>query len=368
MVEVVVIGGGIMGCATALALHDRGAAVNVVEAERPGAAATGASAGMLAPQYESPGPGPLYRLGVRARDGYDDFVTTLEGLSGDRLHLRRDGMLVANRTAEEQEDALTSVQWQQAEGQRAEVLSAGDAARLQAGLRDDIDSWLWLPDEGQIDTQILAGALPAALAATDIRVIAGSRVEGVLAEGGAVTGVALADGRTLSADRVVLAAGAWSRRVDGVPGALPVRPVRGQMLRFPAGSALLTRLVATHHGDYLVPRDDGTVLAGSTMEDVGLDRTVTDAGATAIHEAVVGLVPGLERARPEERWADVRPVSADTLPVLGPDPELDGLFYATGAGRNGILLGPISGRIVADLVVNGTSDVDWTPFGIERFR
>ena len=356
-----------MGCATALALHDRGALVSVVEAEAPGAAATGASAGMLAPQYESPGPGPLYRLGVRARDGYDAFVETIERLSGVDLHLRRDGMLVANRTGAEHEAAEEAVAWQRDEGQRAEILDPADAAAVQDGLSPDPVSWLWLPDEGQIDTQLLTEALPAAIAATDVRMIAGVRVDRVLTGSGRAVGVALEDGRTLSADRVVLAAGAWSDRVGGLPAPVPVRPVRGQMLRFPAGSATLGPLVASHQGDYLVPRHDGTILAGSTMEDVGFDRTVTDDAAAAIHHEAAGLVPGLRGARPAERWADVRPVSADTLPILGPDPELDGLFYATGAGRNGILLGAVSGRITAELITEGSSAFDWQPFGIERF-
>lgn len=368
MIEVVVIGGGIAGCATALALHEMGAAVNLVDAERPGAAATGASAGMLAPQYESPGPGPLYRLGIRARDGYDAFVSTIETLSGHRLHLRRDGMLVANRTEAEHAKALESAAWQRAEGQRAEVLTPDEAATVQAGLAPDVVSWLWLPDEGQIDTQHLVEALPAALAGTDIRVITAVRVERVVSEAGTVTGVALEDGRTLSADRVVLAAGAWSDRVDGLPHGVPVRPVRGQMLRFPTGSADLTPLVATHDGRYLVPRHDGSVLAGSTMEDAGYDRTVTPEGAAGIHGAAARLVPGLGDARAAERWADVRPISRDRLPILGPEPDLHGLFYATGHGRNGILLGPVSGRIVASLVLDDAPDVDWTPFAIARFR
>lgn len=357
-----------MGCAAALTLDARGAAVNVVEAERPGAAATGASAGMLAPQYESPGAGPFYRLGVTARGTYDDFVSTLEDLSGHHLHLRRDGMLVANATDAEHREATASARWQRAEGQRAEILSAGEAAALQEGLSPDAVSWLWLPDEGQIDTQLLVAALPAALAATSTRVISGVRVDRVLTRGNAVAGVALEDGRTLDADRVVLAAGAWSDRIGGLPGPVPVRPVRGQMLRFPAGSAPLTRLVATHHGRYLVPRHDGSVLSGSTMEEVGHDRTVTEAGAAAIHEGAASLLPRLGDARPAEHWADVRPLSADTFPILGPDPELHGLFYATGGGRNGILLGPISGRVAADLIMDRDPEVDWAPFGIDRFR
>jgi len=148
---------------------------------------------------------------------------------------------------------------------------------------------------------------------------------------------------------------------------VPVRPVRGEMLRFPPGAVDLAKLVTSHAGRYLVPRVDGSVLAGSTMADVGFDRTVSDEGVRTIHDGVVRLVPALADRRPSERWADVRPLSDDALPILGPDPELDGLVYATGYGRNGILLGPLSGAIVADLVLDGESRHDWRPFSIERF-
>ncbi|MEJ2185739.1 MAG: glycine oxidase ThiO [Gemmatimonadota bacterium] len=367
MLETVVIGGGIAGCTTALELWRRGAAVNIVEAERPGAGATGASAGMLAPQYESPGAGPLFRLGVEARDHYAAWVRDTEVLTDDSLHLRPGGMLVANLTPEEHADAENAVRWQRAEGQQAELVDRAEAARLQPGVTDDAVSYLWLPSEAQVDTQHMVGVLAAALAATDIRLITGQRVAAVRTQGAAVRGVRLEDGRELAADRVVLAAGAWSNAVDGLPRHIPLRPVRGEMLRFPPGAVDLSRLVTSHAGRYLVPRVDGSVLAGSTMAEVGFDRTVTEEGVRTIHDGVAQLVPALADRRPSERWADVRPLSDDALPILGPDPELDGLVYATGYGRNGILLGPISGSIVADLVLTGESEHDWRPFSIQRF-
>lgn len=367
MIEVIVIGGGIIGSATALALEEAGAAVNLVDAERPGAAATGASAGMLAPQYESPGPGPILELGLAARAQYDAFAATIRKLAGTDLHLRRDGMLVANFSDGERARAEEDVRWQREMGLNAEVVDAGAAARIQPGLSPDVGSWLWLPDEAQVDTQLLVDALPAALAATDVRVIAGVRVDLVLERQGAVVGVTLADGRTLDADVVVLAAGAWSDTIQGLPRTVPVKPVRGQMLRFAPGTVDLRRLVSTHAGRYIVPRHDGSVLAGSTMEEVGYDRSVTDDGARAIGATVANLVPGLDGARPMEHWADVRPLTEDGMPILGPDPELDGLVYATGHGRNGILLGPISGRITAAAVLDEAPPHPWEPFGIGRF-
>lgn len=367
MLEVVVVGGGIAGAAVALELVERDVAVNLVDAEGPGGAATGASAGMLAPQYESAGPGPLFELTLEARSFHRSFVARLERLSGRSLHARWDGMLVANLSEVERAAAEDDAAWQRAAGQAAEVVDRQDARRIEPSLGTVPASYLWLPGEGQIDSQVLARALPEALHATPARVIIGPRVVALDAAGGRVRGVRLDDGRSLEAEAVVLAAGAWSGTIDGLPRALPVRPVRGHMVRYPPGLATLGPLVATHAGRYLVPRSDGTILAGSTMDEVGFDRSLSEAGLAAVRRSAGELVPALAGAEPAERWADLRPLTADLLPVLGPDPALDGLFYATGYGRNGILLGPLAGRIVADLVTSGRAGPDWTPFSAARF-
>ncbi|NIP82982.1 MAG: glycine oxidase ThiO [Gemmatimonadetes bacterium] len=367
MLEVVVVGGGIAGATVALELVDRGAAVNVVDAEGVGGAATGASAGMLAPQYESAGPGPLFEMAVRSRDRYPTFVDRVEALSGRSLRLRRDGMLVANLTDAERRRAESDVEWQGSAGQRAEVIDADAARRLEPGLGSSAESYLWLAAEGQVDSQALAVALGEALAATDARVVTGRRVAALVSRGGRVTGVRLEDGRSLAADAVVVAAGAWSGELEGLPRTIPVRPVRGHMLRYPAGSAALGRLVATHAGRYLVPRSDGTVLAGSTMDEVGFDRSLSDAGLAAVARSAAELLPALADAEPVERWADLRPLSEDGLPILGPDPDLDGLVYATGYGRNGILLGPLAGRIAAGMVLGEGDESEWLAFSPARF-
>jgi glycine oxidase len=352
MLEVVVVGAGMAGVAAALELAERGAAVNLVEESRPASAATGASAGMLAPQYESPGFGPLYRLGVRSRSDWPAFARRLEELSGQPFGIRQDGMLVANWTDAEEDAAREACRWQRGAGQAAEVVAVREALELQEGLGGDARSWLWLPDEAQVDAQRLVDVFEAALRATAIRLVHGVRVTGVATRGGAAVGVTLEDGRTMSADRVVLAAGAWTGKIEGAGPTVTVRPVRGQMLRFRGGPAL-RRLVASHAGRYLVPRDDGSVLAGSTMEEAGFDRSITEAGEEAIRASADRLLPGLGAEAPAERWADLRPMPPDGLPILGPDPAVSGLYHATGYGRNGILLGPITGAIVAEQVTGG---------------
>ena len=367
MLEIVVIGSGIAGFAAALALWERGAAVTITEASRPGSGATGASAGMLTAQYETAGPDENFRFCLESRTRYPEFAARLEELSGHSLHLRWDGMLVANLTPEEHEDATETVRWQEEAGLQAELLDPEAAAEVQPGISTGPISYLWLPDEGQLDSQRLAAALGDAIARTEIRLIAGNSTAEILARDGAVVGVAMTDGRRLDADRVVLAAGAWSCTIAGLSRPLPVRPVRGQILRFPSGAVALDRIVASHAGSYLVPRADGTVLAGSTMEEVGFDRSITEGALRAIHESVSELVPSLADRKPTEQWAGLRPISADTLPIIGPDPELEGLFYATGYGREGILISPLAASVVADLAVSGESAIGWSPFRPGRF-
>ncbi len=366
MTEVVVIGGGIAGAAVALELVERGVAVNVVDAERPGAAATGASAGMLAPQYESPGRSPLFDLLVQSRDHFPDFAARLEALSGHSLPVRWPGMLVANVSAEETEAARDAVRWQEEAGQPSEIVSPEEADGLQSGINQGVDSFVWLPREGLVDSQALAEVLPEALTATDVRLITGRQVVEIMRSAGRVSGVRLADGRSLDADVVVVAAGAWSDGIKGLPRSLPVKPVRGHLLRFPPGEAPLQRVLASHAGRYIVPRDDGSMLAGSTMDYVGFDRSLSEEGMKTVHRSATELLPALATAEAVERWADLRPISTDGLPVIGPDPEVKGLHYATGYGRNGILLAPLAGRVVAELITEGASPTDWRPFSADR--
>ncbi len=368
MLEIVVVGAGIAGFAAALALWERGAAVTVVEATRPGAGATGASAGMLVAQYEAGGPTEKFWFCLESRKRYPEFVAKVEELSGRSLEMRRDGMLVANLSPEEHDEACETVRWQREAGLQAELVEPDRAAQLQPGVSSEAVSYLWLPDEGQLDSQRLAELIADAIGRTDIRLISGNAVAEIRSRGGSVIGVAMADGRTLDADRVVLAAGAWSGEVAGLPRPLPVRPIRGQILRFADDASSMQRIVASHAGRYLVPRSDGSVLAGSTMEEVGFDRSITEDGERAVHESVSELVPALAGRRPLERWAGLRPISADMSPIIGPDPDLAGLLYATGYGRDGILVSPLAANVIAELAVDGETGIDWRPFRPDRFE
>lgn len=366
--HVLVCGGGIAGCAVALSLRARGAAVTLVEREVPGARATGASAGMLTARWESEPGSPLHPLALRARGDADRFYAWVQELSGHPLELRRDGMLVANFAAEEHQAARARVAGGEAAGvgPGARVLDPSEAAEIQPGL-GEARSWLWLPEEGQVDAQALATALEVALRRADVRLLSGIAVASVRSRGGVVTGGTLENGDRIPADRLVVACGAWSGRLEGLPRPLPVRPVRGQIVRLRPAPAGLRCLVGDHGGRYVVPRGDGSALAGSTMEDVGFDATVTAEGAAGIREAAARLVPALGRAEAEERWAGLRPLTPDGLPVLGLDPDLEGLAWAAGYGRNGILLAPLAGELLAGLLLGDAPGAELEAFRPDRF-
>ncbi|NJD09560.1 MAG: FAD-dependent oxidoreductase, partial [Gemmatimonadetes bacterium] len=228
-------------------------------------------------------------------------------------------------------------------------------------------SWQRLPDEAQVDAQRRAVALGPAIQAAGVRRRRGQPVTELLAHAERVTGVRTAAGDVIPAGAVVLAAGPWSPALAGLPRQLPVHPVRGQILRLRPAAIPGWPLVATHDARYLVPRENGSVLVGSTMEESGFDDAVTDEARLLLAEHAAALVPVLGEAPIVERWAGLRPITPDRWPIVGPEPRLEGLCYATGHGRNGILLGPLSGRIVADLLLEGNSEVPWECLRPDRF-
>lgn len=369
--EVLVVGGGVAGCSVALELLERGAGVTVLEpgAEGP---STRAAAGMLTARYECADDEALLRLGMRSRALHSRFLGRVERLSGMDLDLRADGMLVANRNDAAEEEAREMVRWQarvlgtSGSGPEPRILSPEEAASRHPWASRKMESYLWLPGEAQVDAQSLADALPAAVRAGGgaVREEAAARLR---VRDGRAAGVETRAGRTADADAVVLAAGAWSERVEGLPRRVPVRPVRGQILRLDPGGEPPAPLLADHRGRYAVPRSDGTVVAGSTMEEAGFEVAVTREGRSAIRRAVGTLAPPLEDAPAVDGWSGLRPIAEDGRPILGPDPELDGLHYATGYGRNGVLLAPAAASEVVDRILDDGAGVGPGPFRPDRF-
>jgi len=364
--DVLIVGGGIMGSAVALRLAQRGVGVTVIERGIPGAEASSAAAGMLAPQTEADGPGPMLALGLKSRALYPDLAVELREATGIDVGYQRSGVLALG-FGEEDDRALSFRRtWLVAQGQRAELLAEPALRTLEPALGPSVRAALHFPDDAQVNPAALARAFSQAAAGAGAHFLQGRYVRRVVVEQGAVTGLEL-DGEVLSTGTVVLAAGSWSGLVEGggVPASV-VRPARGQLVAIETRPPLFHHVLSVHGRGYLVPRRDGTVVAGSTVEMVGFRKEVTVGGLATILQLARTLVPGLSDAPVLSSWSNFRPYTEDQLPVLGAT-AVRGLFLATGHHRNGILLAPITGDAIARLVATGDAGVDLAPFSVTRF-
>jgi glycine oxidase len=343
--DVIVIGGGAVGAACARELAAAGRTVLVVEPGGSTGQAWRAAAGMLAPQIEADGDDPLLELGLAARDHYRELAATLRERTGMDIGLWQEGIARVAGDEVEAGELRSKVASQRRRDHTCDWLEPDEVRRRWPWLGPTRGS-LWAPQDGALDPEQLVGALLADAALHGATVVNG-RVIRIDEVGGRVAGVSTESGR-YSARAVVLAAGAWSGLLQGLPRPIPIQPVRGQMaaLPWPAG---VGRAIVYHKDCYLLARGTEAIL-GSTMEYVGFHPEVTPAGIARIFAATMALCPGLIRGKPQRTWAGLRPVSPDGLPIIGEEPLLPGLWYATGHGRNGILLAGITGVIIRQLL------------------
>lgn len=343
--DVVIIGGGVVGLSVADALARQGASVTVLEASLPGAASF-AAAGMLAPLAETRGPGPFLDLALASLRRYPDFTALLREEAETDLAIQGPGMLRVARTEAEAEAQCAAWEWQQETGLPLSCLSADELRRLEPALGPDIRAALFSPEERHIAPRILHCALQRACQRHGVEVRVETLVVGFETADGRVTAVQTPQG-VISGGHFIVSGGAWSQGLAKMLGAcLPVSPLRGQALALSPEMPLPLRHTLYTHGGYLVPRA-GQIIVGATEEIVGFDAGCTPEGQTYLQELANVLVPSLSSSRVTERWAGLRPVSADGLPLLGRLPGWANLHAATGHGRNGILLAPITGEVMA---------------------
>ncbi len=350
--RVAVIGGGVMGCATALALAERGVDAIVLERAVPGAEASSAAAGILGAQAELHGRDREADLFLRAREAWIPWARELRGTTGIDVGHRVSGVLRIARSGAERADLEREVAWQAGRGLRASLLDPREAHEVEPELAADVVAAAHFPDDAQVDPPALLRALMAALARSDrVAVRGGATVHGLLLERDRCVGVRLDEGE-LRADAVVLAAGSWSSLVPGVPAAMPaVRPVRGQMVLLEERPPRV-RTIVFGPGAYVVPRGDGRVLCGSTMEHAGFRKEVTAAGVHAILGGALACVPSLGQAQLAGTWSNFRPHVEGDVALVGAS-QLPGLWLATGHHRNGILLAKVTADAVADAISRG---------------
>jgi glycine oxidase len=360
VVRVTIVGGGIIGCAVGHELASRGADVRIIDMRGTGRGATQASAGILAPYIEGH-IDALLRLGVGSLALYDGFIARVSADAQQAIEYERAGSLhVAKNDAAAMELAIAARTLAHA-GVAHELMPGHEACRLEPGLARRFISALLLPMHGYVRAAELTSALAAAAVRRGAEIIT-ANVEEICSRAGGVavkTTTGLVEG-----DAVVLAAGSWSGRV--APMTPPVRPVRGQLLHLHFDKRPLSRVV-WGTDCYLVPWRNGALLVGATVEEVGFDETATAAGVARLLEASADLLTDVPRARFEAVRVGLRPGTPDELPLIGPSSTMPDVYYATGHYRNGVLLSPLTAKLVADLVIDGKRDPELDLVRPDRF-
>ena len=368
--KVAIIGGGVIGLSIAWRLAARGATVDVFDRDAAGAGASRAAAGMLAACCEAePGEEALVALGRESQARWPAFAAELQDATGIDVELRTEGTLIVASTADDQARLHHQLVFQQKLGLPLHWISAAETRRREPHLAGKLAGAVFSPEDHQVENRKLADALRIAAQSAGAAIREHTPVNEVSVGGGRADGVVLTDGTKIPAEVVVLAAGAWSRSIGGLPREMrpPVRPIKGQMLalRMEVAAPLLNHVVWAP-GVYLVPRRDGRLIVGATVEEKAFDNAITAGGLLALLDAAWRVVPSVEELPVEEMWVGHRPGSRDDAPILGPA-QVGGLVYATGHHRNGILLAPVTADMIARLVLEGTLDPAIRPFGIERF-
>jgi len=364
--EVVIIGGGVIGLSIARSLALRGVRdVMVVEKNDFGKEASWAAGGILAPQVEADTSNDFFSLACASRDMYRDFASALRDESGIDVELDLTGTLCVAFTAAEEQGLRSRCVWQRGEGLEVEWLSGGEARALEPSLSQQVRCALRFPNDLQVENRRLLQALLISNKKLGVQLIDHCAVQSVQVVAGKVQRVNTSQG-LIGASSVVIAAGAWSSMIDPAKQ-IQVEPVRGQMLCFQAQPQIARHVIYSSQG-YLIPRADGRLLAGSTTEEAGFDKSVTDEGVNKIRSMAREIAPVVTELPLLDSWAGFRPRAADDLPVLGNSVEIEGLVYATGHYRNGILLAPITGELIAETVLTGESPAALEAFQPARFR
>ena len=363
--DVAIAGAGLIGGSIALELARAGLSVGLFDSQQPGQESSWAGAGILSPAPESAAMIPLVPLAKASMAIYREFVRIAEEISGLSAGYRPKGTLQALFSRDAREELSTVIALHHGLGLKAEPLSPEDARELEPSLSEDLEAAVLRPDEASVDNRAMTQAVLEAALRSGAKLFPESPVHAIWSDRGRCAGLQVEDEK-VEAQWTVIAAGCFSSNIEGVVAYAPVRPAKGQMIALRADHLEIERVLWSEK-IYLVPRNDGRILAGATVEYTGFEKGLTAGGLEKVLSGAIELSPGLAAARVEETWAGLRPDSPDHLPILGPT-DLDGLLIATGHFRGGILLTPITAKLVREWVTQQRVSVDWDRFSPMRFQ
>jgi glycine oxidase len=366
--DVAIIGGGVIGASIAFELAGEKLRVVVLDRQQPGREASWAAAGMLSPAPDSARDFALVPLGRESLRLYPYFVATVEEASGQSAAHASEGTLEIFSAPHAEADRDRRVAECRRLGIAAEPVALDTARRWEKAIGPAARAVAWLPEEGTVEPRSLTSAVIAAAQHRGAEIRSDCAVTALIRDGDRCTGV-VAGGETISASYVVVAAGCFSSQIaldaELFARYAPTRPVRGQMMALRPDRVNLRRVLRSERG-YLVPRRDGRIVAGSTSEEAGFEKRVTPAGMRQIFDAAIELFPGLASAEVLETWSGLRPGTPDDLPILGPT-DIEGLLIATGHYRNGILLAPVTAKLMREWITGATATIKAAAYSPLRF-
>jgi glycine oxidase len=361
MSDILVIGGGIIGLLTARQLVDAGAQVTLVEMGETGREASWAGGGILSPLYPWRYAESVTALVAWSQQDYPKLCLQLHDETGIDPELTHNGMLILDT-----EERDLASRWAEAHGVHLEVLDGEAVREIEPDLGPHPSHAIWLPDVAQVRNPRLTQALKRSIERS-AQVREQEEVIDLLVENGRALGARTRKG-VLSADRVIVCAGAWTARLLEQLGAKPdIQPIRGQMILFYGKPGQIGRIVL-HRDRYVIPRRDGRVLFGSTTEMVGFDKATSAEVKEELYRAAVELFPLLKRTPIEDHWSGLRPGSPSGIPYIGAYPGVEGLYFNAGHFRNGVVTGPASARLAADLVLGREPVLPPVPYDLEAKR
>jgi glycine oxidase len=366
--DVLIIGGGLIGLSIARELHKSGVRrITLVEKSICGSESSWAAAGMLGPQAEAEETGPFFDLCCASRHLYPAFAAKLLDETGVNVELDRAGTLYLAFTDDDVREVHRRLKWQHKAGLPVEHFSAEETRRAEPFVSPDVRGALFFPDDWQVENRKLCAALKRYSQLNGIKIRENTLVERLIIENGRVVGAETATER-IAAGQTVLATGAWTSIIKLGLADMPfeVAPVRGQMIAFHSDKRLFKHVIYSCRG-YIVPRLDGWILAGSTSENTGFDKSVTEAATASLRDAACEIAQHLTSLDIDDRWAGLRPHASDGLPILGPIDGIDSLIIATAHYRNGILLAPLTAKLVAENLVSKKDSEYFRIFAPGRF-
>lgn len=366
--DALIVGAGVIGLSLARVLHKKGfRKITILEKGETGKEASHAAAGMLAVQAETDKPDAFFNFCDESNKLYPQFAEELFDETGVDIELDREGTLYLAFNKADEIHLRERYEWQKKAGLNVEKLSAVDVHKFEPFVSPDILGGLFFPDDWQVENRKLVHALEKYCELSGIEIRENCDVKSLSIEDGKVTGAETATEK-FRAEKTVLATGAWTSLIKAGSFRMPeIKPIRGQIVEFQTAKRLFQKVIYSPRG-YLVPRRDGRILIGATVEDAGFDKTISDAATGFLRENALEIAPNLANLKIHDQWIGLRPFASDALPIVGEISDVENLSVAAAHYRNGILLAPITAKVLADKIANDKDSQFLESFSPRRFR